>query len=213
MRGHFAMTTNTAENATAGVAVVRGLEWTMEMIPPAGEWLARSFVGLYSIPLGMGAYQLYLRDGESMGQFSEVEDAQAFAQADYEQRITAALNPDFLSELDTARAEIERLRERLRDIIDERDNLSTIIATEIDDVAGAELDDMEERATRAESALTSAQARIAEQHRALELAEGRIALLLQVFPDPDGESDHPTATQYVLDAIRATLSPAVKEPK
>ena len=112
-----------------------------------------------------------------------------------------------LSELDTARAEIERLRGRLRDAADERDNLSTIVATEIDDVAGAELDDLEERAITAESALTAAQARIAEQQASLEAIE-----LACLSEDDDSAAINANVFDIVTRA-RATLSPAVKEPK
>lgn len=48
--------------------------------------------------------------------------------------------------------------------------------------------------------------RIEALEKALRLSADRLALLLDVFPEPDGQSDHPTATRYVLDLARSTLT-------
>lgn len=216
------MTLDASEKA--GVPVVRRLDWRDLTSPredgppePTGDIDAQTMFGEYSVCVDEAAIDDAGDDWkwcvwtpvESLGHFADLDEAKAAAQADYEQRITAALNPDYVSALDTARAEIERLRERLRDIIDERDNLSTIIATEIDDVAGVELDDMEERATRAESALTAAQARIAELERTVEFVQ-RWAWR----ESPATDAERMSVIKY-HPGIRpaATLSPAVKEPK
>lgn len=45
-----------------------------------------------------------------------------------------------------------------------------------------------------------------EALKALKLAEGRLALLIQQYPDPSETCDHPAATQYVLDQVRAALA-------
>lgn len=42
---------------------------------------------------------------------------------------------------------------------------------------------------------------------ALKLADGRLALLLQTYPDESDIIDHPIATKYVLERVRAVLSP------
>lgn len=42
--------------------------------------------------------------------------------------------------------------------------------------------------------------------KALELAEGRLALLLRNYPDESETCDHPVATKYVLSQVRAALS-------
>lgn len=39
----------------------------------------------------------------------------------------------------------------------------------------------------------------------LKLAEGRLSLLLEAYPDESDKIDHPTATRYVLEQVRATL--------
>ncbi len=41
---------------------------------------------------------------------------------------------------------------------------------------------------------------------ALELAEGRLSLLLETFPDESEKIDHPSATRYILGKVRAALS-------
>jgi len=103
-----------AENATAWVPVVpvvRGLVWEV------GPYTLNAQG--YRIEYGEGG-RLYVRSSEASGMFGTIEfadsvdAAKAAAQADYEQRILSTLNPDFLSALDTARAEIERLRAALK---------------------------------------------------------------------------------------------------
>ncbi len=43
---------------------------------------------------------------------------------------------------------------------------------------------------------------------ALKLAEGRLALLMRVFPDQHAECDHPTASGGVLNSVRAAIARA-----
>lgn len=103
---------NTAENATAGVPVVRGLVWSGDR--------AETVFGRYLVGLDpWSAGELFEMRGPDCGDsdtlatadgLPTVEAAQAAAQTHFEQLGLAIVNPDFLSELDTARAEIERLR-------------------------------------------------------------------------------------------------------
>lgn len=108
-----------AESATAGVPVVRGLAW--EADDHRSMHCAGSALGVYCAweITGTG---VWARPDAPSGTLcgTTLDHAKAAAQADYEQRILSALNPDFLSELDTARAEIERLRERIQTEIDKR---------------------------------------------------------------------------------------------
>jgi len=46
--------------------------------------------------------------------------------------------------------------------------------------------------------------------RALELAEGRLSLLLEAYPDESATIDHPSATRYVLEQLRVALSAEVE---
>ena len=103
------MTTNTAENATAGVPVVRGLVWE--------NGKAVSPIGRYSIQRTPDGYAA-VWEHEELAHFGfntddPFQEAKKTVEADYEQRILSALNPDYASALDTARAEIERLRTAL----------------------------------------------------------------------------------------------------
>lgn len=41
---------------------------------------------------------------------------------------------------------------------------------------------------------------------ALRLAEGRLSLLLEAYPDESDTIDHPVATRYVLEQVRAALT-------
>lgn len=70
---------------------VKPLEWRLEPIPPMGEWLASSPVGLYCIPIGSGKLPLRFRDEKTLATFASLEEAKAAAQADYEARIHSAL--------------------------------------------------------------------------------------------------------------------------
>lgn len=106
------MTTNAAESATAGVPVVRGLVWE--------NGKAVSPIGRYSIQRTPDGYAA-VWEHEELAHFGfntddPFQEAKKTVEADYEQRILSALNPDFLSELDTARAEIERLRGLVGDV-------------------------------------------------------------------------------------------------
>ena len=194
-----------AESATAGVPVVRGLEWRSGR---AETVLGRYLVGVDAWSTG---HRFEMRspdcgDSDTLATADDlpsIDAAEAAAQADYEQRILSALNPDFLSELDTARAEIESIS------------------------ATAEANEW--RAETAESALTAAQARIAELEQTLRRAAPLVRLLTvrQVLLSSsntaiEASGLNPWAINEGLatgderiDAwwIDATLSPAVKEPK
>ena len=61
------------------------------------------------------------------------------------------------------------------------------------------------KATEAEARAEAAERRAGELEGALRLAEGRLEMLL---PAELPNSDHPTATNYVLSRVRALLSPA-----
>jgi len=139
-----------AESATAGVPVVRGLEWSSESpYSVSRNPKLRLFYATEAVWYEESFQYIELSGGNASGRFETVKQAQAAAQADYEQRILSSLNPDFLSELDTARAEIERLRgERtyFSGLAEEQHNI---------DVA----------------ALTTAQARIAELERTVEFVQ------------------------------------------
>ena len=74
-----------------GEVEVRALEWREEAIPPTGECLASTVVGLYSIPLGRSVFVLRFRDKDTLGKFPALEAAKAAAQADYTARIRSAL--------------------------------------------------------------------------------------------------------------------------
>lgn len=70
---------------------VKALEWREEPIPPTGEALAYSCVGLYCIPLGSARLPLKFRDKVVLGVFDKLEAAKAAAQQDYETRIRSAI--------------------------------------------------------------------------------------------------------------------------
>ena len=112
-----------AENATAGVPVVRGLVWR-DLRPNAfpDMWCATSACGVYDIEehsasdspvyVALGPHYAFIANKDSL------DEAKLAAQADYDARILSALNPDFLAALDTARAEIERLTKALKPFAD-----------------------------------------------------------------------------------------------
>lgn len=85
---------------------VKPLEWKDAPVPPSGECLASSVVGLYCIPHGSGIFHLRFRDSIALGDFSTLDAAKAAAQADYEARIMAAIEPapDLASENERLRA-------------------------------------------------------------------------------------------------------------
>lgn len=71
---------------------VKPLEWRNEPIPPSGETLALSCVGLYCIPHSGDRFYLKFRDTKTIGDYSTLDKAKAAAQADYETRVLSALN-------------------------------------------------------------------------------------------------------------------------
>lgn len=75
----------------SGAVQVKPLEWRLVPVPPMGEWLASSPVGLYCIPIGSGKFPLRFRDKETIGTFYTLAEAKAAAQADFDQRIRSAL--------------------------------------------------------------------------------------------------------------------------
>lgn len=242
----------TLDAEKAGVPVVRGLVWR-DLRPHSfpDMWSATSQCGVYDIEeqsasdspvyVALGPHYAPIADKDSL---DEAKDA---CQADYEARILSAINPDYASELDTARAEIERLRAMLtatekhgsvyaavERVLDERSAwvtrpnhettmrvalAATIAANEllgdpVGKVADAQCavtnaemarDDEQERADRAESSLTAAQARIAE----LEGALREIAAPIEGVAVGDPWAFYADMQEHA----RATLSPAVKEPK
>jgi hypothetical protein len=82
--------TDKQEQDTAGVRV-KPLEWREAPVPPSGEHLAPSIVGLYCIPHEFGRFRLRFRDERVLGEFGTLDEAKTAAQADYEQRILSAL--------------------------------------------------------------------------------------------------------------------------
>lgn len=72
---------------------VKGLEWQEAPVPPSGETLAQSTVGLYCIPHSGDRFYLRFRDKITLGDYSTLAKAKDAAQADYEQRIRSALTP------------------------------------------------------------------------------------------------------------------------
>lgn len=81
-----------ALEAEQPVAVaIKPLEWREEPVPPTGEALAYSSVGLYCIPLGSARLPLKFRDKVILGVFDTLEAAKATAQQDYETRIKSAI--------------------------------------------------------------------------------------------------------------------------
>lgn len=156
-----------AESATAGVPVVRGLVWTKH--PTNDIWRVDTLLGAYKVyGIMMPASWVFDgNDGTVLEANADNPDAsKAACQADFEQRCLAIINPDFLSELDTARAEIGRLRH-------DNEMLTTGGIAEVAVRNPSVMDYMrhwEGRAETAESALTAAQARIAELEGALAKA-------------------------------------------
>ncbi|TQN55356.1 DUF551 domain-containing protein [Agrobacterium tumefaciens] len=73
-------------------AAVKALEWRDEPIPPSGETLASSVVGLYCIPHSGDRFYLRFRDTMTLGDYSTLDKAKSAAQSDYEARIRSALS-------------------------------------------------------------------------------------------------------------------------
>jgi len=239
------MTLDAAEKA--GVPVVRGLVW--ESINSSSMWAAQKwatateFWWCYRVALtAERAHSLVLEMGGNhniyLGLHSTWDEAAIAAQADYEQRILSALNPDFLSELDTARAEIERLRTQgnwavLHDVLNYLNTLEDRVVAKKDiyaavmemrphppvsqdenfqDYHEGVVAALVERMNAAESALTAAQERIAEQRDAI--AKAIVPLQAQAFRAEQTLGFVPADLAETLRVLhRATLSPAVKEPK
>lgn len=55
------------------------------------------------------------------------------------------------------------------------------------------------------SALDTQSSRTEAMRKALELADGRLSLLLRVYPDDSDRCDHPVATKHVLAAVQSAL--------
>ena len=81
-----------AEPQPAPFVTVKALEWRDEPIPPSGETLASSVVGLYCIPHSGDRFYLRFRDAVTLGDYSTLDKAKAAAQADYENRIRSAIS-------------------------------------------------------------------------------------------------------------------------
>lgn len=130
-KGHQ-MTTNAAENATAGVPVVRGLVWEDADDGMCTKWRAAALGGNYELVAFDGedgfavnfhwgrplSFWFIQGDPDEWGptgpkMFPDLDEAKAAAQADYDQRILSTINPDYASAIDTARADIERLQTML----------------------------------------------------------------------------------------------------
>ena len=194
-----------AESATAGVPVVRGLVWR-DLRPNAfpDMWCATSACGVYDIEehsasdspvyVALGPHYAFIANKDSL------DEAKLAAQADYEQRIRYALNPDFLSALDTARAEIERLRVEY----ERADHAASCLADMVNEL---------------QPALTAAQARIAELEERLGTLHSFVSVMIGSGPEcviPEEIASPlgiPLRIGNLMREIDATLSPAVKEPK
>jgi len=183
----------TLDAEKAGVPVVRGLVWRSvsdsvdEADTPIGEYQVA-----YYIEVGEGSgWSAVFRDNEEIGEYPTSLTAMSACQADYEQRITSALNPDYVSALDAARAEIERLR---RENAGLRGGEATYVA-----------------------ALTAAQERIAELEGALKPFAFEVGMtIFEEDPDDMPVYEHRASANVTIGDFRrarATLSPAVKEPK
>lgn len=92
MCDRFKIALSAAEPHPATSVAVKALEWRDEPIPPSGETLASSVVGLYCIPHSGDRFYLRFRDATTLGDYSTLDKAKAAAQADYEARILSALS-------------------------------------------------------------------------------------------------------------------------
>lgn len=92
--------------------IVKALEWEDRY---NGGFITRMNDPLeYTIERGEQHWRLYLNRGYSyLGAFDSADEAKAAAQADFDQRITATLDPSYAS----SQAEIERLRAALNKIV------------------------------------------------------------------------------------------------
>lgn len=210
---------NTAVNTTAGMPVVRGLVWRTARI--SDQWercVADTQFGTYeALEWSGGGFGGTIPARGEFGGHGSLAEAINVCQADYEQRILSAINPDFLSELDTARAEIERLGNLMAPE-------ATVAAVKGHMLCMEAFGEMERRALTAESALTAAQERIAELEGALKpfakcaehYARNGYNMKEAVINQTTWGSDGTTAAVLTRGDFRdaaATLSPAVKDPK
>lgn len=182
-----------AESATAGVPVVRRLEWRSvsdrvdEADTPIGEYQVAYYT---EVSEGEG-WSAVFRDNEEIGEYPTSSIAMSACQADYERRGREIINPDFLSELDTARAEIKRLRG---------------MWVEADEDAKVQ----KEFLAVSDAALTAAQARIAELEHTVEFVQ---RWAWRETPATNAERLSVIKYHPGIKPADATLSPAVKEPK
>lgn len=87
-----ALSTDAEPVKTAPAVAVKALQWRDEPVPPSGETLAPSVVGLYCIPHSGDRFYLRFRDAITLGDYSTLDKAKAAAQADYEARVLSALS-------------------------------------------------------------------------------------------------------------------------
>lgn len=119
----------------------------------------------------------------------------------------AAMDREAAAAISALQAERDEARDQRDTYRDERDNLSTIVSTEIDNVAGAELDDLESRALAAETQRD----RLAEALRPFA-AIGKYLIDNDFITKPDDHGawgfDDLTLTYGDLRRARAALSEA-----
>jgi hypothetical protein len=147
--------------------------------------------GTYGIVKSMGRYEAWLRTKPVSGSYVSSAEAMNAAQADYEARILSALNPDFLSELDTARKEVERLGKLSDQQFERIDSLT------------ADLERVGRQSAASDRGLTEAKARIAELEGLVSEAQYYAELWRDEF-DSDGARD-------LIAKIDAALSPETTE--
>ncbi|MFC5760561.1 hypothetical protein [Rhizobium sp. GCM10022189] len=103
----------------------------------------------------------------------------------------------------TVSDEITRLKQRIADLTEERDNLSTIVATGIDDVAGAALDDAEETIKALSSSLEVVNKYVPDYRKlAVEIVDGIRGYTFEF-------SSHPAAHREDYDFIEQKLRAAL----
>lgn len=191
--------------------VVRQLVWAVG----EGRWIAQHPFGTEQIVRDLRASSESTHGWFNQGRwiwFGSLADAKAAAQADYERRILEAID---LSALDTAKAEIERLRH-------DNEMLTTggIIEVAVRNPSVADyMRHWEGRAENAESALTAAQERRAVLEERLGTLHSFVSVMIGRGPECAIPEDVPSPLGIplrignLMREIDATLSPAVKEPK
>lgn len=230
------MTSPSAAEVRGSVPVVRGLEWAFNSTNSV--WSGELPFNTYYTINGEGPKWRVFRgqflssaDEEEIAYVADQSEAKAAAQADWEKLSREILNPAFLSALEASQAEVERWREYAS-------TLSAVVHA-IAPMAGSEafkqvapdtfradpayfahrIAELRQaahdgklakvEASRAQSALTAAQERIAELEGALE----PFALISSegvVTKGYEGFATITTSADYFHRAA-ATLSPAVKE--